>query len=115
MLCPFAYIPGKLMRVERVELSPVQFLKLPPLPIGLHARAADAEGGTRTHTGSVFKTDAFTLYATSALVLDTGGGTRTHNETLALGDLNAARLPVPPLQLDSEMPTKRVELLLTSS
>jgi hypothetical protein len=56
------------VRVERVELSTGQFLKLPPLPLG-YTRALVACGRWDSNPqpeGSIFKTDAFAVYATSA-------------------------------------------------
>lgn len=101
------------MRVERVELSTGQFLKLPPLPLG-YTRACNAEGGTRTRKGSIFKTDAFAVYATSARnsILEVG-----FEPTMRLL-LSATSTPRVCLfrhsSLKVEIPTKRFELLLPS-
>ena len=92
------------MRVERVELSTEQFLKLPPLPLGYtRAQAPDAEGGIRTHNpkDQFLRLTRLPFTPLPRITRYWRWDSNPQKETRALDALNVVRLPVPPLQLES--------------
>ena len=81
------------MRAERLELSPMHFLRMPPLPAWA-TRATDARGGSRTRTETLFERATSASWVTRALLqTDTGGEIRTHMSRL----LRTVCLPFAPL------------------